>query len=57
MMRRRTCGGVRTEAGEEIAARYLITAVGCCLSTANVPRIEGLGGFRRALVPHRRVAA
>jgi cation diffusion facilitator CzcD-associated flavoprotein CzcO len=35
---------VRTEAGEEIAARYLITAVGC-LSTANVPRIEGLGDF------------
>ncbi|MDO9502373.1 NAD(P)/FAD-dependent oxidoreductase [Falsiroseomonas sp.] len=35
---------LRTEAGEEIAARYLITAVGC-LSTANVPRIEGLGEF------------
>jgi cation diffusion facilitator CzcD-associated flavoprotein CzcO len=36
---------VRTEAGEEIAARYLITAVGC-LSTANVPRIEGLSDFQ-----------
>ncbi|MGK7867436.1 flavin-containing monooxygenase [Falsiroseomonas sp. E2-1-a20] len=35
---------LRTEAGEEIAARYLITAVGC-LSTANVPRIEGLEQF------------
>jgi cation diffusion facilitator CzcD-associated flavoprotein CzcO len=35
---------LRTEAGEGITARYLITAVGC-LSTANVPRIEGLGDF------------
>jgi cation diffusion facilitator CzcD-associated flavoprotein CzcO len=35
---------VRTEHGEEVAARYLITAVGC-LSTANVPAIEGLDSF------------
>jgi cation diffusion facilitator CzcD-associated flavoprotein CzcO len=36
---------VRTEAGEEFSARYLITAVGC-LSTANVPRFEGLDSFK-----------
>ncbi|WP_431280793.1 flavin-containing monooxygenase [Humitalea sp. 24SJ18S-53] len=35
---------VRTEAGQVLSARYLITAVGC-LSTANVPRIEGLDRF------------
>jgi len=36
---------VRTEAGEEFSATYLITAVGC-LSTANVPNIPGLDGFK-----------
>jgi cation diffusion facilitator CzcD-associated flavoprotein CzcO len=35
---------VRTEGGEVVSARYLITAVGC-LSTANVPAIEGLESF------------
>jgi cation diffusion facilitator CzcD-associated flavoprotein CzcO len=35
---------VRTERGEQVSARYLITAVGC-LSTANVPAIEGLESF------------
>lgn len=35
---------VRTERGETVSARYLVTAVGC-LSTANVPAIEGLGSF------------
>ena len=35
---------VTTEAGESLAARFLITAVGC-LSTANVPDIPGLGDF------------
>jgi len=35
---------VRTEAGDLLSARYLITAVGC-LSTANMPKIEGLDGF------------
>jgi cation diffusion facilitator CzcD-associated flavoprotein CzcO len=35
---------LRTEQGEQVAARYLITAVGC-LSTANVPAIEGLEDF------------
>ena len=35
---------VRTEAGEEFAAKFLITAVGC-LSTANVPNIPGLESF------------
>jgi cation diffusion facilitator CzcD-associated flavoprotein CzcO len=32
---------VRTEAGEQFTAKFLITAVGC-LSTANVPKIPGL---------------
>jgi cation diffusion facilitator CzcD-associated flavoprotein CzcO len=36
---------VKTEAGEELAATYLITAVGC-LSTANVPKIPGLESFK-----------
>jgi cation diffusion facilitator CzcD-associated flavoprotein CzcO len=36
---------VRTEAGETFTARFLITAVGC-LSTANVPKIPGLGDFK-----------
>ena len=36
---------VRTEAGEEYTAKFLVTAVGC-LSTANVPKIPGLDGFR-----------
>ncbi len=35
---------VRTEAGAEFKARFLITAVGC-LSSANVPRIPGLERF------------
>nr|WP_294506844.1 NAD(P)/FAD-dependent oxidoreductase [uncultured Rhodopila sp.] len=35
---------VRTEAGEEFTATFLITAVGC-LSTANVPNIPGLETF------------
>ena len=35
---------VTTEAEESLAARFLITAVGC-LSTANVPNIPGLDGF------------
>jgi len=34
-----------TEKGEEFAATYFITAVGC-LSTANVPNIPGLDGFK-----------
>ena len=36
---------VTTERGERLAAKFLITAVGC-LSTANVPRIPGLESFR-----------
>ncbi len=35
---------VRTEAGETFVAKFLITAVGC-LSTANVPKFEGLESF------------
>jgi cation diffusion facilitator CzcD-associated flavoprotein CzcO len=35
---------VRTEAGEQFTAKFLITAVGC-LSTANVPSIPGLERF------------
>ena len=35
---------VRTEAGEQFTAKFLITAVGC-LSTANVPNIAGLESF------------
>ena len=35
---------VETEAGEIFTAPFLITAVGC-LSTANVPKIEGLESF------------
>ncbi len=35
---------VRTESGETLRARFLITAVGC-LSTANVPAIPGLESF------------
>jgi cation diffusion facilitator CzcD-associated flavoprotein CzcO len=35
---------VRTEAGEQFTAKFLITAVGC-LSTANVPAIPGLESF------------
>jgi len=38
---------VTTEAGERLAARYLITAVGC-LSSANIPKIPGLEGFAGA---------
>jgi cation diffusion facilitator CzcD-associated flavoprotein CzcO len=34
-----------TAAGDEYEATYLITAVGC-LSTANVPKIEGLSSFK-----------
>jgi cation diffusion facilitator CzcD-associated flavoprotein CzcO len=35
---------VTTESGEKLAAKYLITAVGC-LSSANVPNIPGLETF------------
>ncbi len=35
---------VRTERGEEISARYVISAVGC-LSAANVPDVPGLDRF------------
>ena len=35
---------VRTETGETFVAKFLITAVGC-LSTANVPKFEGLESF------------
>ncbi len=35
---------VRTETGESLTAQFLITAVGC-LSSANVPKIAGLGDF------------
>jgi cation diffusion facilitator CzcD-associated flavoprotein CzcO len=35
---------VRTEQGETFSTRFLITAVGC-LSTANVPKFEGLESF------------
>src|SRR3954467_13826103 len=35
---------VRTDAGDQFSARFLITAVGC-LSTANVPNIPGLDSF------------
>lgn len=35
---------VRTEGGEKIATKFLVTAVGC-LSTANVPKIAGLETF------------
>jgi cation diffusion facilitator CzcD-associated flavoprotein CzcO len=35
---------VRTERGETFTAKFLITAVGC-LSTANVPKFEGLESF------------
>jgi len=35
---------VRTAAGEQFKAKFLITAVGC-LSTANVPKIPGLADF------------
>jgi cation diffusion facilitator CzcD-associated flavoprotein CzcO len=35
---------VRTEAGETLVAKFLITAVGC-LSTANIPKFEGLESF------------
>jgi cation diffusion facilitator CzcD-associated flavoprotein CzcO len=38
---------VTTEAGETLAARFLITAVGC-LSAANVPNIPGLEDFAGA---------
>jgi cation diffusion facilitator CzcD-associated flavoprotein CzcO len=36
---------VGTESGEQLAAKYLITAVGC-LSTANIPKIPGLESFK-----------
>ena len=36
---------VKTEAGSSYTARFLITAVGC-LSTANLPRIPGIGSFK-----------
>ncbi len=36
---------VMTEAGEQLSAQFLITAVGC-LSTANIPDIPGLDRFK-----------
>ncbi len=36
---------VLTEAGDRYTAQFLITAVGC-LSTANLPRIPGVGSFQ-----------
>lgn len=36
---------VTTEAGATHSARFLITAVGC-LSTANIPKLPGLDGFK-----------
>src|SRR3954454_20978469 len=39
------CWNVRTEAGDQFSARFLITAVGC-LSTANVANIPGLDSFK-----------
>ena len=36
---------VTTDTGEQLTARYLITAVGC-LSTANVPNIPGLASYK-----------
>ena len=36
---------VRTENGQRYIAKFLVTAVGC-LSTANVPNIPGLDGFK-----------
>jgi cation diffusion facilitator CzcD-associated flavoprotein CzcO len=36
---------VTTAAGEQLTAKFLITAVGC-LSTANVPKIPGLDSFK-----------
>ena len=38
------CWEVRTEAGERLRARFLVTAVGC-LSSANLPDIPGLEDF------------
>jgi len=38
---------VTTESGERYDAKFLITAVGC-LSSANIPNIPGLDGFRGA---------
>jgi cation diffusion facilitator CzcD-associated flavoprotein CzcO len=38
------CWEVRTEHGERVTARYLVTAVGC-LSAANVPEIPGRESF------------
>ena len=40
---------VTTAAGERLSAQFLITAVGC-LSTANIPRIPGLGSFAGPVV-------
>ena len=50
---------VTTERDERLTAKFLITAVGC-LSTANVPNIPGLEGFRGRWVhtgqwPHEEV--
>ena len=36
---------IKTEDGKEYNAKYLITAVGC-LSSANLPKIEGLADFK-----------
>ena len=36
---------IETEGGERFSARWLITAVGC-LSTTNIPRIDGLDRFQ-----------
>ncbi len=36
---------VTTDSGQQYSAQFLITAVGC-LSAANVPKIDGLSGFK-----------
>lgn len=39
------CWHIETETGQSYRARFLITAVGC-LSSANVPKIDGLADFQ-----------
>jgi cation diffusion facilitator CzcD-associated flavoprotein CzcO len=40
-----SCWSVRTDTGEQVRARFLISAIGC-LSTPNVPVLPGVGDFR-----------
>src|SRR5262249_17371741 len=47
---------VRTDQGEEVAARYLITAVGC-LSDTNLPQFKGLEKFQGNWYPPSRFPA